>query len=475
MDDEFLIECMENETENSFFDFKKDIYDFSIPKCKDDFLTDVLSFANSHLTGDKYIITGIKLHEDNSRDFCGITESKIKDGSDYQSLINDNIEPTIIVDFKIIEYNKKKYGVFRINKENQDKPYLLSKAYNNLQKGFIRIRKGQKNEYVNRRDFDLFYKDKNNAEFSDIYIKGIINDRINENFQVEKFSYEFDTEAAKNEIHNLFDEVIKIELIKSASLKFGNKLCINKSDIERIESYAKNNDISLPNNFFDIGNMTYYSLGHTGTNYYGSESEKQKYQLISELANMIALFEGLKDFYEKIDNIFYVELLIQNLGKKFDEDIEVTLKIEKGKLLTYEKFPIPSEAIIEHILDNSFLDECLENKKINGVNNYTSKNQQIFPIPSTSIKLPIGYSKQSYEASVDYYKEYIKTVADCDLTSDDKYDYITFNQKEIKPNELIHTPSRLLFLSKPSIIEYEIKTKYNPNIKTGKILIKEDS
>ncbi len=35
MEDDFLIECIENEIESSNFDFKRDIYDFDIEKSKE--------------------------------------------------------------------------------------------------------------------------------------------------------------------------------------------------------------------------------------------------------------------------------------------------------------------------------------------------------------------------------------------------------------------------------------------------------
>ena len=120
MDDAFFIECIENETESSFFDFKRDIYDFSNLKSKEDFLIDIISFANCHLSGNKFIITGVKLHKDNSRSLNGIEETLIQDGAVYQSLVDDNIEPTIIVDFKIINYNNLKFGVFIIKTDNYD-------------------------------------------------------------------------------------------------------------------------------------------------------------------------------------------------------------------------------------------------------------------------------------------------------------------------------------------------------------------
>ena len=120
MDDYFLIECIENEIKSSNYDFKKDIYDFEIQESKEDFLTDVISFANSHVNWSKYIITGVKIYKDKPRNIKGINEQKIKDGADYQSLVNDNIEPNIIIDFKTIDYKGSKFGIFKIDSKKID-------------------------------------------------------------------------------------------------------------------------------------------------------------------------------------------------------------------------------------------------------------------------------------------------------------------------------------------------------------------
>ncbi len=471
MDDEFLMECIENETENSFFDFKKDIYDFSILQNKEDFLTDIISFANGHSKGNKYIITGVKLHEDGSRSLEGITEGKQKDGADYQSLINDNVEPNIIIDFKLLEYNDKKYGIFRINSENEDRPYLLSKQFGKLSKGFIKIRRGQKNEYATRRDFDLFYKEKNSNEISNIYLKGIANSKTSDKFIINKFEIEIDVEKVHEIISQLFLEVKQTKLIKNNNqFKFGSELFVNERDIESINYYAKENKIDLPDDFYDIGNMTYFSMMGSGTKFYGNESERKKYDLICDLGNKIAVYKGYKDFYDETNNIFYIELVISNLGKKYDEDIEVTLKIEKDKFLPFNEFPIPSEAIIEDVLDNAILEKYLKIEKTNDINTYTAKYPSILPPYPLPTSYPLyGSSNPSYESLKEYYNELILGYADYEIIEDDKYFYIRFEQKEIKPNDNISIPSKLLFKTPPDYIEYEIKTKHNPNIQKGKI------
>ena len=473
MDDDFLIECIENEIESSNYDFKKDIYDFEIQESKEDFLTDVISFANSHANGSKYIITGVKLYKDKPRDIKGINEQKIKDGADYQSLVNDNIEPNIIIDFKTIDYKGSKFGIFKIDFTNNDQPYLLSKQYGKLPKGYIRIRKGQKNEYISRRDFDIFYKEKDTAKYSNINLKGILNRKISDTFEIKKYENPIDLKKAKETIEKLFNELNSIELIKSSksTIKMGLEVSIQQQDIDIIQKYAKENHISLQKDFFDIGNLTYFSIPYSATQYYGTETEKKKYKLIDKLSETISIFEGFMDFYGKISKIFYTELAIKNTGKQFDEDIEVTLKIKAKSLYNLDDFPIPSESIIEIINDNDIIKKYLSIDKNYGINDYTSIGFRPIPVMPSGVNIPtIGYSKPSYDSYVEYFKENLKSIVDYEFIIEGEYCFIRYEQKNIKPNEDISLPARILFSNELDEIEYEIRTKFNPNIQKGRIL-----
>ena len=61
-------------------------------------------------------------------------------------------------------------------------------------------------------------------------------------------------------------------------------------------------------------------------------------------------------------------------------------------------------------------------------------------------------------------------MADYEIIETDYYYFLKYEQKNIKPNEVISLPSKILLRKIPEDIEYEIKTKYNPNIQKGKIL-----
>lgn len=205
------------------------------------------------------------------------------------------------------------------------------------------------------------------------------------------------------------------------------------------------------------------------TSFSGSESEKKKYELICKLEKLTGIYNGLKLFYDKLIEIGYCELLIENIGKKHDEDIEVILKLKKEYFFDFNNLPIPNESIIEKMLDNQKLYEILENKRIHDVNRYTGISDSIMPIEPSSYSVPgmLGSFEPSYETYCNYYKECIDYIANYEITSDEEYYFIKYEQKNIRPNEKIFLPSRLLFKNIPEFIEYEIKSKFNSNIQKG--------
>lgn len=480
MNDENIFEIIENEVESGLIDFKKEIYDFGNKKCKKDFIVDVMSFANSHLTGDKYIITGVDLSKSGNRDICGVTQSLIEDGSVYQSLISDNIEPTIDIDFKIIEYNtndnnKNKLGIFKISKENNDAPYLLSKNYDDLKKGFGKVRKGQRNDYMTRRDIDEYYKIKSGNELSSICLKTLLGNKIDDYAHYSTITNPIKYKKVLSIITLLFKSINEIKLIKSNNslYKFGENVTIDINSIENIKKFANDNSIELKEDFFDVGNLSYLQLlPYSSGSYSGSSSEKKKYQLLLDLSEHIQVYEGAHEYYTSLSNYFYLNIIIENNGKKFDEEIEIILKIEKDCFLKFEDLPIPSISIIERI--NNHIDEMLEIKQINGINSFIPTSMEMPQSKSnySSLLFPLSHKsiEAKYESDVEEYKDLILSKTNYSYNYDNKYIYVKAELKSIKPNEKVKFPSILIFKNIPNFIEYEIKSKLNPNIKKGKII-----
>jgi hypothetical protein len=147
------------ENEGTFLDFK------AIQYKKDVHVTlvkDVLAMANAAFDGEKYIIIGVKVRADGTREFPGIQDDFV-DEATYQQLIHANIEPEIPITYSPVHWEEKLYGVFTI-KACTDKPYMMRRAYTSsstsdasakmLRAGEMWIRKGSSQFPVLRRDLD---------------------------------------------------------------------------------------------------------------------------------------------------------------------------------------------------------------------------------------------------------------------------------------------------------------------------------
>jgi len=472
MDDDYLIECIENEIESGFFDFKDEIYDFKILKKKEAFLTDVLSFANGHSKGDKYIITGVKLNSDGSRNLNGVDVSKIQDGADYQSLLNDNVEPNLTLDFKPVDYNNLKFGVFKIGKENTDRPYMLSKKYGDLNKGFMKIRRGQKNEFVTRRDLEQMFKSKIKEEKSDIFLRGVVDKKASDHFEIKKIEkpIDIDAEEVKKRIRNLFKKISEIHLprVSKMFVDFYTPVEIYDETKKTITEFAKVNAIEMLDDFFYLGALTQSDLG-LSRGLHGDEEEEKKYHLIYRLEEYILEYYGVLDIYKKLGNIYYSELCIENLGDKYDNDVEILLKVKEKDFVNFNDFPTPKEGIIKYITSHDFLDEWILNSRNSEVNLYKAEKVGLPPSYPQAFHDMLTTVEPEPKEYIDYYKEYIDYLIGYEITYETGYYYIRFSYSQIKPKEKIFLPTRLFFYGDIEYLEYRINSKFNSEIKTGRI------
>ena len=143
---EELIQLDEGET----IDFKLIFYH---PNDFKSLLIDIISFANSHTEGSKYIICGIK-EENGFKKMIGL-DSFIAP-SNLEPFVFENIEPLFNIKFPSIFYEEKKFPVLELLPS--ERPYLLKKKYkNDLEKGFMKIRRGATNDFITRADLDKMY------------------------------------------------------------------------------------------------------------------------------------------------------------------------------------------------------------------------------------------------------------------------------------------------------------------------------
>ena len=280
-----LINMIENENENDFLDFKLELYDFKSADKKQDFLIDMMSLANSNYPGDRYIIIGAR--DLPKRIIKGIDEKEIKDSATYQQFINENIEPAINFEIINFQYKDKNFLIYKIKYSTLDKPYIVKKDYNNLMKGTCRIRKGSQNAPITRYDLDLIYKSKNPIKESNIVIKCLEDGEIYEKLILQKFQYSLENNSEKEKIKGkikekiieankiLIDDYEYNGLIKLPTL--GSAIELEEDDIKIVNMFAEENSIKINKDFFDVGDVGYFSVMPGQGNYTGTKKSIENY------------------------------------------------------------------------------------------------------------------------------------------------------------------------------------------------------
>lgn len=479
MNEQLIINYIENEYENEFLDFKIKPYNWSEIKSKSDFLSDVISLANSATDKDRYIILGVKIKDDGERIIKGIDKKLLMDSSEYQQIVVENIEPDISIELKIISNNDLDFGIIRIFNCN-NRPYLLKKKYGNLEQGYIKIRKGSRNTNISRYILDEIYSSKTPKIESDFKISGLIDGKQSDEIMLIKYDFFPDLKTEKEYLVNLLnkindyiiDDISNIEQKKGevsnlSTLKLSGELfepqtkTIDESIVDNIKSFAAAISIELSNDFFNLGDLAekFSGIGHSGTllgittNYklVGSDKSKEKYNLIIELNEKLNKAIAWVDFMNLTKDFGYIELVITEIGNVPDEEIEVNIELPKSNYINYDDFPEPSDMIIRE-LNEHYSEKMFKPYYLKDISDFRKKILSTgIHTPPTTFNPLLGGSSEILDGLYDY--------IDYDVSYNNDTAILNFTIKNLKEKETMVFPGKILIKGNIDELNYSIISK----------------
>ena len=162
---ERVLELIKSKSESEICDFKREFYH---DNKKGDLIKDILSFANSTISKDKFIIFNV---DNDTRELCDLDATPIPDISEINGLLREYIEPYIAIDLDKFEHSGKLVAYLKIASDNLDRPYIIKKDYQRngqiiLSQGQIFIRRNTDNFKANRFDLDQIYEARETCELS---------------------------------------------------------------------------------------------------------------------------------------------------------------------------------------------------------------------------------------------------------------------------------------------------------------------
>jgi len=303
----------------------------------------------------------------------------------------------------------------------------------------------------------------------------------------------YSVEQHFNQIRQMYQDVADIPLGQNAFTKAEGKtligsatgyfstayppVTIEESKKELLDKTAGILGLSLPDNFFDLGNLSedtlQSSISFSGLVLKGTPNEKKKYRLIDDLCTAIVKTFKWKQIADKFSKISCMKFAVENEGTAIDEDVEVTLFLEKGSLLYIENYPHLSNDEKSYLLNDCDMEDLFCICSAAQYMEYTaSTRNRALPsphIPSSPLLGPKDYS--------DDYENELHDIFCYDIYNDGgQYDILKLRFDYIKHHTTIAFPTPIFMKSIPEKISYQITSQNMAEVESGtiEILVEEE-
>lgn len=244
-----------------------------------------------------------------------------------------------------------------------------------------------------------------------------------------------------------------------------------------INGFLDAEQIAVDDDFWNLGTLKKRSspfaapLGYRGPLLEGTEEEQERYGLLKTLYQDVQSYNEYKDYFSYLDRMSVAKLAVTNVGRSHDEDIDVRLMIPKGCLVKYGDLSYPGRSIIKTLLQMKFANFIFSIDETDTVEEYG-----YYPLQPPTLTYPAPL-EPFYKADClgDYEnckREYLKALSTLFLYKvfeNEENDILIFHVDYLKHNTSMAFPSVLIFEDAPAYIEYEISSKYIPEVQKGRL------
>lgn len=305
-----------------------------------------------------------------------------------------------------------------------------------------------------------------------LIIRGIDNGHVLESVSIKPISELLgDTEEAIHDIRIMIEEVKSKKTVdideKNSYYSFlyeKSPYKYDKNDICLVVEFCKSIGCDLPEDFFELGDLTKRSVQRIGmdgvfrTLIEGSQESKDKLKALDSLTESIKTLLDKMPFHETFSNYYYISLALENNGTDYDEDVMVNLK-----------FPLDTVVVVDDFkrMDKKAVRYCVK------------EAGDLFSIQRGSDYL--GYKEtQKWQNRMDFSgtilgehrisEEDVRDLLQYYFSTNDDYEKAEVTFDSINQHTVVAFP-KIILLKTDSIdsIEYSIRSKRLPNVIEGRI------
>lgn len=254
------------------------------------------------------------------------------------------------------------------------------------------------------------------------------------------------------------------------------KVEIDEIQLNCVSTFCEQHGIFLNDDFYSLGNLyketkfpIIVAFGDSSTEYLGSESEIEKYELLEKLFMDIQEYNQVREFFSNIDAMPCISLMVENIGNTYDEDIDIKLFIEKDCFADIDIIPEPGVLFLEEIVKweaPKTLFAGNSDAEIEEFSNYPSR-----PYIPQPFSFPFKGRDEKIAEQREAYQELLEEVFCYDVRKNADDDILCFNIPYLKQNTKMFFPSYLFLAKEPKSLRYEIRSKHSPEVYKGTLII----
>ncbi|MDO4394224.1 MAG: hypothetical protein Q4C80_07425 [Bacillota bacterium] len=325
---------------------------------------------------------------------------------------------------------------------------------------------------------------------SPLYLAGIhLDETTPGSFYIDSFSPKgiADSSELFKEIASLFSQIAKIHLPLKAKdtsnlFQFINKEPIVISDDRRsvLTQVASKLEIELPNDFFDLGDLSRNPLRSTqvlvgGTDLEGSSEAFEKYQLYDELETAISDYCEWGPIEKTFSGIHCIQLAIFNSGNKPDQNIAVTLKVPANSIMTPTDIANLDNEILNNLLSDYHALDLFAIPSTVSYLDYESSMKKPSLVGAAACKLPSTLYRKTTLDRHEIEDELQTVFNDYQFFTSSDSIIIKTEFDEIMHNTIVAFPTVLLLNHDIESIEYSIRSRNMEDVFNDSLTLTSDS
>lgn len=235
-------------------------------------------------------------------------------------------------------------------------------------------------------------------------------------------------------------------------------------------------NLSLPDNFFELGNLAKDGFGGDTIlgqhRLRGTENEKKKYELIQSLYDTIIEYSKQSRIEEAFSNMKCLKFAVENDGTAVDEDVEITITLSKHDLLAINEFPELNNSLKDYLLNEINMDELFG---IPSTAQYMEYESSMKPLSGGNYAQPTSINTFPFiNGEADYSEDYedeLFRIFSYDIYPSGEDCICKLKIDYIKHHTVVAFPTPLLLKGIPTEIPYTITSKNAAEIIRGTIKV----